>query len=319
MGLWYNIYQMYKEDYFVYQLHSDYSPIYETLSSLVVFLNKKNHYDLDQKWVEAITKKAHPTVLKQMDDPNALPGLGYLHILIWKSPSKKDIYDFVDWLRNRSSGEIYEYIAPYIYEDFPKDLGQFRDYYVELLPAWVETYQIEEHIAEHLKIQTGELKQKLLNARAEDLIEEVTNGIYLHLNETISDIILVPSFHMVPLNRIYFLHKTVFITYAYDLPVQDPNRPGPQLLRMTKALGDEKRLWILKLIAHQPKTLTEIAKELGISNSNLHYHLSLLRIAGLVRIVNFLGKKSDLYTVRQGTFEKVGKELEVFVFHEHRR
>ena len=59
--------------------------------------------------------------------------------------------------------------------------------------------------------------------------------------------------------------------------------PPPQaVVRLHRALGDETRLRILKLLAGRDLYLTEIAQQLDLSKPTIKHHLALLRAAGLV-------------------------------------
>ncbi len=59
----------------------------------------------------------------------------------------------------------------------------------------------------------------------------------------------------------------------------------PAVVRLHRALGDETRLRILKLLAGRDLYLTEIAQQLELSKPTIKHHLALLRAAGLVTVV----------------------------------
>ena len=48
-------------------------------------------------------------------------------------------------------------------------------------------------------------------------------------------------------------------------------------------MGDRGRLRILEVLKERGMTLKEIGEELGVPRSTLRHHMSILRIAGLVR------------------------------------
>ena len=64
-----------------------------------------------------------------------------------------------------------------------------------------------------------------------------------------------------------------------------PLAPPPAVVRLHRALGDETRLRILKLLAGRDLYLTEIAQQLDLSKPTIKHHLALLRAAGLVTII----------------------------------
>ena len=55
-------------------------------------------------------------------------------------------------------------------------------------------------------------------------------------------------------------------------------------MKLAAALGDERRLRILHVLADGELTASEIADRLGVDRTSLHHHLGILRSAGLVSI-----------------------------------
>ena len=71
--------------------------------------------------------------------------------------------------------------------------------------------------------------------------------------------------------------------------------PDVELVEVYKALGDETRLRILRLMATGVTGLTEIAEKLGLAKSTVHGHMVILRTAGLTRsLVGVEGKRYAL-------------------------
>ena len=62
----------------------------------------------------------------------------------------------------------------------------------------------------------------------------------------------------------------------------EPRIPPADLLRVLRALGDDTRLRVLKLIAARPRTTQELAPLVGLSNAGLSKSLRRLAEAGLV-------------------------------------
>ena len=58
--------------------------------------------------------------------------------------------------------------------------------------------------------------------------------------------------------------------------------PPELLVLLGKALGDELRLRALRALASGPRTLADLATELGVPRTSLAHHMSILRAAGLV-------------------------------------
>ena len=64
----------------------------------------------------------------------------------------------------------------------------------------------------------------------------------------------------------------------------EPGVPPPHLLRLVRALADERRLSILKRLTTGNYTLQELATHFGVGNTTILHHLVILRSAGLVRL-----------------------------------
>jgi DNA-binding transcriptional ArsR family regulator len=82
-------------------------------------------------------------------------------------------------------------------------------------------------------------------------------------------------------------------------------------VRLYRALGDESRLRILRLLAERDRYLTELATELDLSKPTVSHHLAQLRSAGLVTMT----EQGNLtyYTLRRDRVEEAGPELSAFL------
>jgi len=79
------------------------------------------------------------------------------------------------------------------------------------------------------------------------------------------------------------------------------------LIEILKALADEKRLKILRMLLHNDLCVGALAKHLGISKPAVSQHLQILRKAGLVR-----GEKRGYWThyiVDRSTLVRIAAEL----------
>ena len=61
--------------------------------------------------------------------------------------------------------------------------------------------------------------------------------------------------------------------------------PPPDMVRLYKALADETRLKILRLLAGREMYLQELAKALGVTHVTALHHMAVLRAAHLVHVV----------------------------------
>ena len=91
----------------------------------------------------------------------------------------------------------------------------------------------------------------------------------------------------------------------------DPLTPPLSVVRLHRALGDETRLRILKLLASRDLYLTEIAQELDLSKPTIKHHLSLLRAAGLVTITE--SGTVMYYSLRRNRLDDASVEIKQFL------
>jgi DNA-binding transcriptional ArsR family regulator len=82
------------------------------------------------------------------------------------------------------------------------------------------------------------------------------------------------------------------------------------LLRLHKALSDEKRLRMLRLLADGPATLQQLADGVGLAKSSAHHHLVILRSAGLVKVTL---ERESLYTLRRDSIYDASRQLGAFL------
>jgi DNA-binding transcriptional ArsR family regulator len=127
-------------------------------------------------------------------------------------------------------------------------------------------------------------------ARARDLVE--TGGFDAALGELApsltferpieqSTIVLVPSVVIRPAWALTDHASSLVI--AYPAPAERAETVVPQrLVRIASALGDELRLRVIRELAEEPATISDLADRLGVPRTSLQYHVRLLADAGLV-------------------------------------
>lgn len=83
----------------------------------------------------------------------------------------------------------------------------------------------------------------------------------------------------------------------------DKGMPSYFLVQKHKALGDEARLRMVKLLKGSDRTLQEITNELNMGKSTVHHHLKILRSARLVETMD--GK----YRLKENAVQSLSNEL----------
>src|SRR5579864_1904269 len=114
------------------------------------------------------------------------------------------------------------------------------------------------------------------------LIIKATRGVEYRREPWIDSVVLVPTVLNRPWIDIADYASTKFFYYPASA---DSAVPDLQLVELYKALGDETRLRILRLLSNGESSLTEIAEKLGLAKSTVHGHMRILRVAGLTRSI----------------------------------
>lgn len=173
---------------------------------------------------------------------------------------------------------------------------------VSLLRDWYHTiFQPEEGRLLAIVRRDAEVKERLLTSQgATDLLRAVGGTIELTFTTNSHRIILAPSLLARP--AIFLADDDTATTGLWLIiyPVADESLEEPEalapprrLVRLYKALADETRLKILRLLVNEELYLTEIAERLGLSKPTVSHHMVQLRAADLVEVRN--ERKNEIY------------------------
>lgn len=145
----------------------------------------------------------------------------------------------------------------------------------------------------------------------ERLIETATNGLAYVPEPGLRRVLLIPSYLNRPWNDPCEYHDLKIFSYpvADENVTEDPHAPPARLVRLYKALADERRLRILKMLMTRNYTLQEMADEFGVAKTTMHHHLSTLRTAGLVLIQS----NQHLYSLRHNMLSEVSTILDTYL------
>lgn len=138
----------------------------------------------------------------------------------------------------------------------------------------------------------------------EQVIETVTNGIAYRLDRDVDDVVLIPSLMVRPYNLLFAFGSGRYFVYSVsdEATQADADSPPTWMVDMFKALGDERRLRLLRRLAEGPAGLIELTELIDVAKSTAHHHLRLLRAAGLVRaVISGPGKDGTHYELRPNT------------------
>ncbi|RCX19809.1 DNA-binding transcriptional ArsR family regulator [Fontibacillus phaseoli] len=278
-----------------YNIEADFAPIYECVTSITAFISKQNHNAMDagKLWVREVQDLFAPVIMQKMREAIKKLEDFSLSPYIWSCPGNRSVPEFLDWFDALSTGQLYE-IAAGFGQTVPSNLSELRNLTSEVLREWNLRYfgSISPAITEGLAQEAESLKSRLKETNSLEVYEQATGGMRIYPNELLKRFVLIPQYHSRPLVTSSIFDETIFTHYSCDIIPPAPGHPAPGLLRLTRALSDETRLCILRLLSEKQMTFTEIVREIGLSKSTIHYHLISLRAAGLV-IVHYYLKNND--------------------------
>lgn len=153
---------------------------------------------------------------------------------------------------------------------------------------------------------------------AKSVIEDATNGLTYDIPLGVSRVVLIPSVVTRPLSIIDQHRGNLLVYYgvADEFLNSDPEAPPSWLVRAYKALGDERRLRILRRLSEGETTLDELTQMLGLSKSTVHHHIRILRGAGLIRVhvePEETKLKTTRYTLREQSLSDAGGLLDSYL------
>lgn len=156
------------------------------------------------------------------------------------------------------------------------------------------------------------VREVLRSSGGEAAIEAALPGVDFVPDHGVGAVVLIPSYVIRP--QIYTFDHLNLRLYAY--PVADASLavagdlPPLRLVRLLKALGDERRLRVLRLLAQGSFTLQELADYFDVGNTTMLHHMVILRSAGLVRVRTDRGKR---YSLVRASLPQVGGLLEAYL------
>lgn len=184
-----------------------------------------------------------------------------------------------------------------------------------LMAAWLPLYQeieprVRTVIARDVDLRAGDRAA----LRPVELIEKTTAGVRWLSEPGVRRVVLAPSLLVRPYNFSFTGGDWRMFVYPVAdeaLEPQDPLAPPVSVLRLHRALGDDTRLRILRLLRDRDFYLTEIAERLALSKPTIKYHLAQLRAAGLVTLTEEGGL--SYFSLRRDRLDDASSELKRYL------
>ncbi len=184
-----------------------------------------------------------------------------------------------------------------------------------VMEAWLPLYQeIEPRIRTIIERDVALRAGARATLGPADLIENTTNGIRWLSEPGVRRVVLAPSYLVRPYNFTFAggdWRMFVYPVADQALEPHDPLAPPAGLLRLHRALGDDTRLRILRLLRDRDWYLTEIAERLELSKPTIKHHLAHLRAAGLVTLTEEGGL--SYYSLRRERLGDASSELQRYL------
>jgi DNA-binding transcriptional ArsR family regulator len=179
-----------------------------------------------------------------------------------------------------------------------------------VLRAWRERFEpIESRVAHMEERDVAGRRADLERLSLAEFVERATGGVRWVPEPGTRRLYLAPSYFTRPYNYVFGGRDWHMFAYPLADSALDGDRSGVPAasVRLFKALGDESRLRILRLLASGDLYLTEIAERMGLSKPTVSHHLAQLRAAGLVTITE--SGALTYYTLRRDRIAETGVEL----------
>lgn len=207
---------------------------------------------------------------------------------------------------------------------FPEELGRLqavrvartepevvRARLVRLLRTFYEAVYAreEERVRERVRADAEAKRRRLAHLPAEAFVEEATGG-WVPDPAATPEVVVAPSWFVRP----YLLVADHVGTRTYVVPVAEASSEEDaedRVLRVARALADESRLRILRMLARQEMYAQQVAQALGTSHVTALHHLATLRAARLVRVVE--RRHQRYYQVRPDALREASRALEDLV------
>lgn len=192
------------------------------------------------------------------------------------------------------------------------DVDFLKKHLIAVMTGWYQFVlkKDEEKIESIIKTDYEAKKRMADKLTPEELVEWATGGVTYTPEPSVNYVLLIPQYTYRPWNIAADLENTKVYYYPVANESIYPNdryAPNNFLVLKHKALGDEARLRIVKLLYEGDRTLQEITEHLDIGKSTIHHHLKILRSAKLVEIID------SKYSLKSKAIDMLAKELEYFL------
>ncbi|MDR7415012.1 MAG: metalloregulator ArsR/SmtB family transcription factor [Armatimonadota bacterium] len=166
----------------------------------------------------------------------------------------------------------------------------------------------EDRILPLLQQDAARKRERARRLPLQSFVEEATGGLVLD-PAAASEVIVAPSYFVRPYNLV--VDHGGIRTYITPLGAEATPDALETVRRVARALADESRLRILRLLAERAMYTQQIAEALGTSHVTVLHHLAVLRAARLIRVVE--RQQTRWYTLHPEALESALIHLRAFL------
>jgi len=188
----------------------------------------------------------------------------------------------------------------------------FKKHLLTVMSLWIETvlHADVDHLLAILKRDADEKNNMKEKLSPEEFVAWATDGTEYAPEPSVHRVLLIPQLTYRPWTIVSDIEGTK--VFYYPIPntsifPDDKYLPNYLFIQKHKALGDEVRLRMIKLLSERDYSLKEITEQLELGKSTVHHHLKILRAASLV------GNRSSNYYLKEQSLAALSKELELYL------
>jgi DNA-binding transcriptional ArsR family regulator len=227
--------------------------------------------------------------------------------------------ELVTQAKEKNKGESISTEAFEVFLDWWVDREASGERLLTALRAYYEVFFAEEENRIRPALQDGLERAQALAERLPvlDLVEELSQGIILEDGFEAPNLVLAPSFWGSPLLIFDKIAEDREILLFGARPMEASLVPGEvvpdALLRGLKALSDSTRLRILRYLANEALTPSQLSRRLRLRSSTVVHHLDVLRLATLVQFRIGEHGKDRRYAIRPDALAGLQNSVEIFL------
>ncbi|MDV2684040.1 metalloregulator ArsR/SmtB family transcription factor [Alkalihalophilus lindianensis] len=192
------------------------------------------------------------------------------------------------------------------------DVDELKAHLLEVMTLWYETVirpdlELTNQILRTDYESKNQMKEKM---SSEELVQWATGGVNYLPEPSVHKVLLIPQYVYRPWNIEADIEDTKVFYYPVaneSLSPNDKYMPSNFLVQKHKALGDEIRLRIVKLLSEKDRSLQELTEQLNMGKTTIHHHLKLLRAAKIVEM------NEAKYSLKTNVIDLLFKELDQYI------